>query len=524
MSDPFNYRFVDLVSANTGLHIRKQDWETVCNRIATRIKRLRLLGLEDYCRLLESGTDRGAREWRQLIPLLTTAETYFFRDRGQFALLRDRILPALIEQRRRCAGLGSSGLRLWSAGCSTGEEAYSLAILLKELLPNCDREAVTIWGTDINQAALDRAEQGLYGNWSFRHVDADLQRRYFQACRLGWQLNDEIREMVTFRYGNLVQDRLSDLSANLYDVDLILCRNVFVYFSTDAIATVLEKFRRSLRSDGYLMTGHTELHSHNLARWQTNVFKESLIYQPQPADLFTPAPTPKIPQPQQPPRTIDNPGPQQPTSPAKIPHPSLNPLTASLETTPSIQLPPVQNFEPASIDPSFETVRQLLRQAENQFRHKAYTAAIQTAEKILAQYPRHFDACCLLARAYANSAAYTKAMDYCKQALAVNPCAIAPHYLLAHIAEEQQDIEGAKIFLKRIIYLSPTSISAYLELGSLYESEGNITRARKMRVVAVELLRQIPAHTPIEPIALDRPNTVTAGSLLTQIEKLLEKR
>ena len=157
------------------------------------------------------------------IALLTNGETYFFRDHGQFDLLRLRLLPELIERRR-----DAKTLRLWSAGCSSGEEAYSLAMLLDMLLPKRDGWNILILGSDIDEAALAKARRGHYGQWSFRMAPPALKQRYFQRKGDEWMLDERIRSMVTFRTSNLIGETFP--SAELRDMDLILCRNVFIYF------------------------------------------------------------------------------------------------------------------------------------------------------------------------------------------------------------------------------------------------------------------------------------------------------
>lgn len=509
MNEALTQRFIWLVSANTGLQIRDQDREIVLQKVLLRMQQLRLSTLEAYCQLLESGTVWSESEWQKLIPLLTTAETYFFRDKGQFSLLRHRILPELIGRQQRSRSVCKS-LRIWSAGCSTGEEAYSLAILVRELLPMNHRWDVAIVGTDINQVALEKAQQGIYSDWSFRHTDSGLRQQYFELHRRGWELDRQVRSMVSFRYGNLLLDRFPDPAVQLSEIDLIVCRNVFVYFSTAAIATVLEKFCHSLRPGGYLMTGHTELHGQTLEPLQARVFRESLLYQRQEA---LPLPLSSV-QPMTDLQVVDTPS-------------IRTPLKTTVECVPSVQLSAASVSNRGVLSPSpqpeSDGLFQLLHQAELQFRRKAYAAAIRIAEQVLASKPSHFKACFLLARAYANSGTYEKARDYCEQALAISPFAIAPYFLLAHIAEEQGDVEGAKIFLKRIIYLAPASILAYLELGSLYECEGDTTRSRKMRLTAVDLLKQLPPHAPVDRIICDRKEeTVTAATLLSQVEKRLK--
>ena len=147
-----------------------------------------------------------------------SGETYFFRDQGQFDLLRLRLLPELIERRR-----GARILRLWSAGCASGEEAYSLAMLVDMLLPEHHSWDIFILGSDIDQTALAKARRGRYGQWSFRVAPPALQQRYFQHMGDEWALDERIRHMVTFRAVDLIDEPFP--AGELCNMDLILCRN-----------------------------------------------------------------------------------------------------------------------------------------------------------------------------------------------------------------------------------------------------------------------------------------------------------
>ena len=199
-------------------------------------------------------------------------ETYFFRDHGQFDLLRLRLLPELIAR-----GRGTRSLRLWSAGCASGEEAYSLAMLLDMLLPERDGWNIFILGSDSDQSALEKARHGQYGQWSFRMMPATLQRRYFRRKNDAWLLDERIRRMVAFRAGDLIGEPFSGLE--MRDMDLILCRNVFIYFAAGAVAAVADKLAASLSEGGYLMTGHTELIGHRVRNLRNRLFTEGIVYQ-----------------------------------------------------------------------------------------------------------------------------------------------------------------------------------------------------------------------------------------------------
>lgn len=268
--------FIRLIAKHTGLEIRERDRATLSEKIFLRMKALQLPFPENYYQLLESPTFDSHQEWQKLVVLLTNLESYFFRDKEQFNLLKNHILPELINRKK-----SNKALRICSAGCSTGEEPYSLAILLKELLPDLEEWNLLILGIDINPEALQKARTGIYRPWSFRNTNAAIEQRYFRLINNHYHLDAQIKQMLTFQTLNLVKDPLPQPNSELQDFDLILCRNVFIYFEASTIAKVLDKFYHALQPFGYLITGHAELYGQDLSQFQTKVFPESLVYQRQ---------------------------------------------------------------------------------------------------------------------------------------------------------------------------------------------------------------------------------------------------
>ena len=213
-------------------------------------------------------------EWEELARAFTTGETFFFRDHGQFDLMRLRLLPELIARHR-----SDKTLRLWSAGCASGEEAYSLAILADMLLPERSGWNILILGTDIDSKAIAKAQRGRYGQWSFRTIPPKIQQHYFHLDDDEWVVDERIRRMVTLQVSNLVSEPFPDLNSELHDMDMILCRNVFIYFDPNAVSAVAAKFAATLCEGGYLLTAHTELIGHPVQKLESRLFVEGVVYQ-----------------------------------------------------------------------------------------------------------------------------------------------------------------------------------------------------------------------------------------------------
>lgn len=284
-------------------------------------------------------------------------------------------------------------------------------------------------------------------------------------------------------------------------MDLILCRNVFLYFERETIAGVVAKFCDTLTEGGYLMTGHHELHGQPLGRLHTRVFPEALIYQrsgghPQP-------------------RTSD-------AAPARV-HAVLGSADQGQGLAPKPLMREGSGGGEGSAEVQARTLASPLDEAQALFRNGAYAAAIVKAARVLTDDPRlgrsglHFEAQYLMAQAYANLGQHAQAARCCGQALSIDPFALQPYYLLAHIAEEQGDLTEAKNCLKKVLYLSPSAIAAYLELAALYEREHDATQARKMRATALALLTALPPHACVEPYA-----ELTAGALVRAVQNEIE--
>ncbi len=493
--------FVQLISNYTGLRIRTQDREALCRKLGSRIRALKLSSPEDYYKVLEQGIDptnntglgiAAQVEWRELITILTTGESYFFRDSGQFWLLENVLLPELIAYQRQLSYTGGNSkpsLRIWSAGCSTGEEPYSLAILLTKLIPDWESWNLFILGTDINQESIAQAKKGLYTPWSFRMVEPERLPEYFQHRRNHWKIQEKYRQLVTFRLGNLARDRFPDLMGELANIDLIICRNVFVYFESHVIGEILGKFAKTLRPGGYLLTAHAELHGQNLEQFNPKVFSQSVVYQRR-----------------------DNASVKLPLSPyqaynTSCPVPFPSPLTVPQNLEPvrnkitSDKTPPkIYSSRASSPETRVKNsdVNLLLTKAETLFKADRLEESLQAVQHIIQLQPRHFQAYYLMAKIYANLGNYRQAEQHCQQAISIDALSIQPYYIMAHIAEEKGDLERAKYWLKRILYIAPLSLSAYLELAAIYERESDIKRAKKMHQIALDILEKLPKDYSLE--------------------------
>src|SRR4051794_2511709 len=247
-------RFRELVRQRAGIEIPDARLGDLEKGVRAALEQSGASGPEMLYDLLAEKGPRGIAAFEAMIPAVTINETHFFRNRPQMQALQNEILPELIRARS-----DSKRLRIWSAACSSGEEPYSLAIMVDRLLRNQPGWDVLIHGTDIDHQALERAHAGIYGNWSFREVPQDVKEEYFeQTDEHGFALSPRIKSMVKFSRLNLVDDLYPTAETQTDRMDLVICRNVLIYFREETIRRIVDRFHESLVDDGWLVVGHAE--------------------------------------------------------------------------------------------------------------------------------------------------------------------------------------------------------------------------------------------------------------------------
>lgn len=211
---------------------------------------------------------------KEIIDAITTNETLFFRDKGPFELLQHKILPEIIDSRSSKSAL-KPRIKIWSAASSTGQELYSIAIIIKELLKESSKYSFTLSGTDISDAAVTQASYGKYNRFEIeRGLDKKYLQKYFTLLGDSWKIKDEIRAMVNFRKLNLMQPFTA-----LGKFDIIFCRNVAIYFTLGDRKKLFNKLADSLADDGYLVIGSTESLTGVCSRFVPKRHLRSIFYQ-----------------------------------------------------------------------------------------------------------------------------------------------------------------------------------------------------------------------------------------------------
>jgi chemotaxis protein methyltransferase CheR len=231
-----------------GLHFDASAKPLFERRLAARLPVHETSDYRDYLRILQAGPHAHS-EVSAALDLLTSGETYFFRHKRQLSVLEHTVFPTVAESNR-----GSRRVTIWSAGCSSGEEAYTCAIMALES-PCFARWKVQVIGSDLSAERIEHARQGCYFAGAFRSTDSRVRKRYFSEAGKLWQINSATQQLCHFRQLNLLDPNISSLVGR---VDIILCRNVLIYLDEEARNCVLGNLYERLNPGGFLLLGHSE--------------------------------------------------------------------------------------------------------------------------------------------------------------------------------------------------------------------------------------------------------------------------
>jgi chemotaxis protein methyltransferase CheR len=258
----------------SGIHLDESKTYLLETRLGGLLKEFGCSSFSElYYRVQSDGTKRIQEK---IIDAITTGETLFFRDSTPFDLLQHKVLPDLIDKRSKKMVAGTPiPIRIWSAACSTGQEIYSIAIIVKELLVDLSRYNVRLIGTDISDSALSRASYGRFNDFEIeRGLSKDKLLKYFVRDKDVWKIKDEVRAMASFRKLNLMEP-----FNGIGKFDIIFCRNVAIYFTEPERTRLFKKIEGALETDGYLIIGSTESLTGIAPQFEPKRYVRSVFYQ-----------------------------------------------------------------------------------------------------------------------------------------------------------------------------------------------------------------------------------------------------
>lgn len=261
----------NIIRDNCGIFFDEQSRYILEKRLAGRIKELRFNSFKEYIFYLKYDRKK-EEEFIYIYDVITTNETYFFREDYQLKAFKEEIIPDIMAMKRE-----DRSIRIWSAGCSTGEEPYSIAMILSDLSNLLKGYKISIFGSDISQKCLKVAREAIYYSNSFRATNELQRHKYFDDLGDGrWKVKDNIRDVVSFGQLNLL-DR--NKMAILPVMDIIFCRNVLIYFDMPSRKKVIENFYNKLIPGGFLLLGHAESLINISTDFTIKHYKNDMVYQ-----------------------------------------------------------------------------------------------------------------------------------------------------------------------------------------------------------------------------------------------------
>jgi len=450
--------FQDYLLSHSGLHFDQRNIKILERGLQRRMRAIGARDYGDYYRYLDKyGESR--QEQKKLLGLLTVGETYFFRYLAHFDALIQHVLPELIARNS-----ARRTLRIWSAGCSTGEEPYTLAMLLNEHFPQLADWDVQILGTDINKVALRRARDGVYGPRALRVTDVAYREKYFQRVGSAYVVDARIRDMVRFAYLNLQTGVFPSPENGTDQVDILFCRNVMIYFRLVTTRRIVEKFSRCLRPEGFLFLGHAETLINISDRFHRQQQSGGFYYQlrDERAAGDTPQPLPVNPLPLLPPPVLLPPRP----------------------------VPAVAASPPPAAAPSPPDLPGLFARAEQEFNRENFRTASQSYDIILRHMPQHVGAMVGKGFILANEGRHEEALAVCDQALAVDDLRPEIYFLRGLICELQDDLAGALSEYRKALLLDMAFIMPHYNLSKVFWRLGRQRDARRELNNTVRLLEK----------------------------------
>lgn len=490
-----------IIAHKTGLIELGKDDTKLYTYFRARMNTHGFNSLHQYAVLLSGDSPEANDELKQIAIDFSNTESFFFRDHGQMRLLRETILQELIIKNQN-----TQTLNILSAASSSGEELYSIAIILSEILPDLKSWRITLLGVDINHEAIRKAEKGVYSKWSFRSVPEETISKYFVRKNNELTISEKIKDLVLFRYFNLVDDLSTfPIGKSEATFDLIICRNVFIYFETSGIKTAVSNLTRLLKSGGYLLTGHSELANLHFLGLKPVAFPDSFIYQKTDANQETTIDL----------SHLDSLFQSEPVKNQK-PHSSKKRII-------SVDLPPVLNDKLAAFEKQVHKKEEKSEIfPEDKIEKLISAGSIAEAETITRKFLKNghnnIQALLTLANICANRGLRDEARICCDLVLETDPFNHVACFVLGQLANEEGETENALLLFNKVLYLNHEFFPALIELAAIYEFQGDSKKAGKLRQNAVAKISKLEPDFPIVFY-----KNMNAGRLKEELNKMTER-
>ncbi|HEY6873333.1 MAG TPA: CheR family methyltransferase [Geobacteraceae bacterium] len=438
--------FYDYLITHTGLHFERRNLKILERGLAARMAALQIGSYREYFDYL-TRHHHDRQEIQKLLTFLTVGETYFFRYHAHFDALRRFLATELADK-------GNKRIRLWSAGCSTGEEPYSLAMTVMDILPDWRERNIRILATDINNRALKQAREGVYGPWAMRVIEKSYLDRYFDKVGKSYLIRDEVKSLVDFSHLNLQTDPYPCADGEFRELDAIFCRNVMIYFSLPTTRAIVEKLAASLVPGGLLFLGHAETLYQISSRFERHSLGGGFYYREKKGRSAPPSP-------------------RQTAVPAAAAAPAREMGAAKF----SPAAPPVGKVRfPAPVPPLPEPDPEAIyRKAQALFEAEKYREASVLLADVLRQSPDHTGALVLQGFIMANDGNFQEALGHCRMALNFNDLLPEAYFLEGLVLDMTDRPDEAVEVYRKAILLRMEFVMSHYYLGRLYFRLGRTT-------------------------------------------------
>ncbi len=456
----------------SGLLIEDRRIPDLEQAIATRMVSLGVFSFEEYYQLLSESSSH-ENELDQLIVSLTVGETHFFRTPAQFDALRTCILPDLIRRKES----SQKKLRIFSAGCATGEEPYSIVMLIRETFPELENWEIEVIACDINREFLDQARVSLYSERKLKLVSPEIRQRYFTPRGKLFELCDGIKKQVKFFQFNLTDPDYQRLKSDGH-FDVIFCRNVLIYFNEGAVQHVVRKLSEILSEAGYLILGYSETIYQISKEFRSIHTEDTFFYQKLPSET-RPWREIKVSLPQKRPLARDE---------------WLRIIGSEPYTGPRLDLPRPDLTLPEPAPDRGNGEEKLWEEGMRLFGQEAFEKAHEVFERMLSRNPDSARGHLGMGFILGNRGEDNDARSTCNRVRELDALMPEVYLLQALLDEKNADLKEAVKNYHRVLWLDPEYIIAYFNLGNLYLCMNREEDARRQFKNALGLLEKKDKH------------------------------
>lgn len=500
-SEEYFIKFRDLIRTKSGIFFADRKRSDLKAGVLKAFHYSGMKNLREYFELLYAEKSNSPT-FKMLVSFLTIGETYFFR---HFDVIERVVLPNLIKSHQH-----DKTLRIWSAGCSTGEEPFTAAMVLNHLLPDIKEWNISIVGTDININSLQYAKDAVYRPWSLRSINEFYKNNFFTKKDGLYYLDERVTSLVKFDYLNLVDDAYPLTENSTKDLDLIFCRNVTIYFEMETTIKAVHKFYECLKEKGYLAVGHAEPSSLIYDTYVSEIYPDAVIYRRDTTlkkeqqyktgirirkDIFkdysdqqniTSSSKPALPDLSGLQKQIEKlqdqktpPKKEQPVVKRSEVREKLTQRSEQIETNLNQALP-----EKTPIQAEIERRAQLnesdlFSKGIELFQQKDFSAAEKAFLELVDRYPKNARALYMVAHIKANKDLVDEAKQFCNKAIESDSLLIEAYYLLGLIFKEENAFDESIKFLKKTIYINPNFAIGYYDLAVNYFKLGDNIQGHK---------------------------------------------